>query len=118
MLSVLTIKDLTDKYFEAFENKDLDALSQLYSEDVLLNEWNENRFYGRGLVLEANDKLLNSTWKDQKVEIAFMAQGFSMYSSLNEIAVIVDGTEVARVVDVIEFSEDGKIKAIVAYRGF
>ena len=30
----------TDKYFEAFNNKDLDTLSTLYSNDVRLIDWN------------------------------------------------------------------------------
>lgn len=106
---------IVEKYFEAFSNKDLNTLSELYHDDVVLNEWNENKFEGKKAVLEANRKLfalfneinimVNSSGEDEKLPI-----------SLNEILVKLDD-QFVRVIDVIQIKDD-KITYIMAYRGF
>lgn len=112
--------DLIEKYFEAFNNKDLNTLSELYADNVILNEWNENVFEGKDAVLAANKKLFD---RYENVNIEILTSGIddvsssTLYISLNEIAVTLDDEVHITVVDVIEIIDD-KIRSITAYRGF
>lgn len=119
MLSILTIKEVTDRYFEAFEERDLETLSKLYSDNIILNEWNENLFIGKENVLEANKKLFSQF---SKISIYLDRQGYCDTSSMNQIIVSLgnEATETAvKVVDIIDVNENtGLIDSIIAYRGF
>lgn len=109
----MTIDNIVTKYFDVFCKKDLEALSTLYADDVILNEWNSNIFVGKEKVLEANKILFEQF---NKIEIEVITSGITNDKSVNEIIVILDDAHV-RVVDVLTI-EDEKIKYIMAYRGF
>jgi len=102
-----------EEYFDAFVNKDLERLSQLYSDDVVLSEWDENIFTGKKAVLQANADLFG---KFEKIGVIVKARGESGNISLNEIIVNLDDVSV-KVVDSIVV-QDEKIVYIMAYRGF
>ena len=102
-----------EEYFDAFVNKDLERLSQLYSDDVVLSEWDENVFTGKEAVLKANADLFS---KFEKIGIVIKARGEQGNISLNEIIVLLDGQSV-KVVDSITVQNE-KIVYIMAYRGF
>lgn len=112
--------DLIAQYFEAFNNKDLNTLSELYADNVILNEWNENIFTGKEAVLKANKELFD---KFNNICIEILTSGIddvsssTLYISLNEIAVTLDDEVHINVVDVIEIIDD-KIRSITAYKGF
>jgi ketosteroid isomerase-like protein len=108
----------TEEYFEAFQNKDLDKLSELYSEFVVLNEWNENKFVGRENVLKANKELFESY---NKITIKFIDKANNEDTSFNEIVVELENEDEyleVDVLDVISLDPLGKIIEITAYRGF
>ena len=86
-----------EEYFDAFVNKDLARLSELYSDDVVLSEWDENVFTGKEAVLQANADLFS---KFKKIGILVRARGESGTISLNEIIVNLDDVSV-KVVDSI-----------------
>ena len=73
-----------EEYFDAFVNKDLVRLSELYSDDVVLSEWDENIFNGKEAVLQANADLFS---KFEKIGVLVKARGESGNISLNEIIV-------------------------------
>jgi ketosteroid isomerase-like protein len=102
-----------EEYFEAFVNKDLERLSQLYSDDVVLSEWDENVFTGKEAVLQVNADLFD---KFENIGVVVKARGESGNISLNEIIVLLDDISV-KVVDAITV-QDEKIVYIMAYRGF
>ena len=104
---------IVEEYFEAFVNKDLAKLSELYSDDIVLSEWDENIFTGKEAVLKANADLFS---KFEKIGVIVKARGESGNISLNEIIVNLDKVSV-KVVDSITVL-DGKITYIMAYRGF
>ena len=112
--------DLIKTYFEAFNNKDLETLSELYADNVILNEWNENIFTGKEAVLKANKNLFE---KFNKINIEVLTSGIddsateTLYVSLNEISVTLDDDTHITVVDIIDVV-DNKIRSITAYRGF
>ena len=109
------MNNIVDRYFRAFCKKDLETLSSLYKDDIVLNEWNENTFVGKEAVLQANKDLFN---KFNNIDIIIDSCGDDNLkgSSLNEITVLLDGVKV-QVIDVITI-KDNKIVKINAYRGF
>ena len=102
-------------YFDAFSAQNLEKLSELYSDNVMLNEWNENVLVGKEKVLEVNKKLFNQ-FKSIRVEVVSSSTDEDYRVSLNEIVVKLDDQKV-KVVDIIRFF-DNKITSITAYRGF
>lgn len=114
--TTLHLYNATTAYFEAFSNKDLDKLSELYSEDVTLCEWFENIVQGKKEVLEANAALFNGC-SSLSIEVVSQAMDLEDEVTLNEIIVHIDDKQV-RVVDVISFDSEGKIEGVTAYRGF
>jgi len=104
---------IIEEYFEAFVNKDLTKLAELYSDDVVLSEWDENIFSGKEAVLKANEELFS---KFENIGVVVKVRGESGNISLNEIVVLLDDVSV-KVVDSITV-QDKKIVYIMAYRGF
>jgi ketosteroid isomerase-like protein len=116
---------VVNKYFEAFNFKDLDKLKRLYSDNVVLDEWG-TRFFGKQAVLEQNEKLFSA---HEKVKIYVLNQfidsvpseGFQLVC--NEIKVVLwkheydtNPTSVF-VVDVIRVDDSGLVEAVRAFKG-
>ena len=107
------IKNIALHYFQAFSRKDINFLSTNFSPDVSLRDWD---IYAEGIeaVILANSKIFNAVgtitakpiniFSDRKVVIA-------------ELSIIVDDGEPLRVVDILEFTDDGKICSVRAYKG-
>jgi len=106
---------LVQDYFDAFSAQNLEKLGELYSDNVMLNEWNENVLVGKEKVLEVNKKLFDQ-FKSIRVEVVSSSTDEDYRVSLNEIVVKLDDQKV-KVVDIIRFF-DNKITSITAYRGF
>ena len=107
---------LVEDYFSAFCAQNLEKLSELYADTIMLNEWNANIFVGKEKVLEANKQLFNQ-FKSIRIEVISSVTDNDYRVSLNEIVVKLDDQKV-RVVDIIRFNPDLKINNITAYRGF
>jgi hypothetical protein len=107
---------LIEDYFSAFCAQNLEKLSELYADTIMLNEWNTNIFVGKEKVLEANKQLFNQ-FKNIRIETITSLTDEHHRVSINEIVVKLDNQKV-RVIDVIRFNPDGKINNITAYRGF
>jgi len=115
----MNLEKITRDYFLSFEQKNLDELSDMFHEEVLLKDWNLD-LAGKGAVLEANRGIFSSVSK-LKVNVE------NLYTSgmtvIAEISILVnDETTPLPVVDIIKFvkehsTEDLKIISIVAYRG-
>ena len=108
------INELAVKYFEAWNNHDLGALSEISSEEVTLRDW-EISVSGKSDFLKANSKIFKNN-PGIKAEL----KGF--FINGNEIVAILDisshaSDDIHPVVDHIKF-ENNKIASITAYRGF
>jgi len=116
---------VVNKYFEAFNFKDLDKLKRLYSDNVVLDEWG-TRFFGKQAVLEQNEKLFSSCGKikiyvlNQFID-SVPSEGFQLVC--NEIKVMLwkheydtNPTSVF-VVDIIRVDDSGLIEAVRAFKG-
>jgi hypothetical protein len=101
---------ITETYFNAFREKNLDILSRIYSDNVELTDWT-GAWYGKDSVLKANEDLFKHDFE------------LSLNSSLqlenvtyNQITIRFEN-EVIEVMDVIKFNENFEIKSIRAYKG-
>lgn len=101
---------VTEMYFNAFKEKNLDILSRLYSDNVELTDWT-GAWYGKQSVLEANKQLFETEFE------------LSVNSSLqlgnvtyNQITIRFEN-EVIEVMDVIKFNSNFEIESIRAYKG-
>ena len=107
-------KDLierTNRYLELFLTKNVKGLeNEMYSETVHLRDWN-GEWKGRYSVLEMNENLFNTDFHIVPLDIK-QADNTTIASFNLHIA----GT-MYKVVDIIEWDDDGKIKTIFAYNG-
>jgi steroid delta-isomerase len=99
-------------YFEAFSNKDLDKLAELYSDDVTLADWEPLFFDGKESVLDANKKLFDAV---DSLSIIVKRIGTNNKNVFAEIDILINNMQLF-VVDILEFDEDNKIKSIRAYK--
>ena len=107
-------KDLierTNRYLELFLTKNVKGLeNEMYSETVHLRDWN-GEWKGRYSVLEMNENLFNADFHIVPLDIK-QADNTTIATFNLHIA----GT-MYKVVDIIEWDDDGKIKTIFAYNG-
>ena len=108
--------DLLDKcnyYFKVFSKKKIDELSELFSDDITLRDW-ENNTSGKTEVLNVNKKIFNNVESINVVPV-------NLYKNENkiiaELEIIINGKEKILVVDIISFNNDGKIESIKAFKG-
>jgi hypothetical protein len=108
MYKNLTIK--TNEYFEAISSKDLVKLSEMYSDNVSLIDWNGSWFKPDN-VLEANKQLFQN---DFELKVLDIVQ--SDNKTFNTIVIKIDN-EIVEIMDVIEFDDNFRIISIKAYKG-
>lgn len=106
-------KSLALKYFEFFSNKDIKNLKLMFSEDVDLRDWEINAT-GIESVLDANLKIFNSVKTIMAKPISLIVEDSNLSA---ELEIIVNDVEILRVVDIIQFNNEKKIKSIRAFKG-
>tara|TARA_R100000008_G_C3586617_1_gene172946 strand:- start:3714 stop:4052 length:339 start_codon:yes stop_codon:yes gene_type:complete len=109
----LQLKSKAKKYFKTFSNKDLDGLSEMFSDDVRLEDW-EQSAEGKIAVLEANKKIFSSV---DTIEVSPTALYRDNNTIVAELIICVDRQTNILVVDILDFDDDGKIRSIKAYKG-
>jgi hypothetical protein len=112
------------KYFEAFSNKDIDALEEMFDKDVTLEDWDIS---AEGIlpVCRANEQIFNSVLRMTAIPEEIIIDGNNVCALLT-IEVITEGLdpnvdfaenhETLKVVDLITLTNDLKIKAISAFK--
>jgi hypothetical protein len=112
------------KYFEAFSNKDIDALEEMFDKDVTLEDWDIS---AEGIlpVCRANEQIFNSVLRITAIPEEIIIDGNNVCALLT-IEVITEGLdpnvdfaenhETLKVVDLITLTNDLKIKAISAFK--
>ena len=106
-------RELCIEYFKAFVEKDLSALSDMFSDSVALKDW-EVDVSGKEAVLAANKDIFQSI-DDLRVEVSRIRE--SGVISVCEIKIFADNNEFL-VTDVIGFNSDNKIEFIRALQGW
>ena len=101
---------IINQYFEAWNNHDISILKKLFSDKVILEDW-ENKYSGKENVLIANEQIFLN-------EPSIKAKIIKVFENKNEYAVeievFIDNNKALQVVDVITL-ENQLIVCIKAY---
>ena len=116
------------KYFQAFADKNIEVLTEMFTDDIVLIDWN-NTFTGKDQVVNEVQGIF-ANFKTIKLEVT------DIFSSLNiinadrgettvsipkddsfacEIVIVFDDLEPLYIMDLIEFDDEGRIKKLTAY---
>jgi hypothetical protein len=106
--------DLLNNYFNLFSNKDINGLREMFSEDVELIDW-EIHSNGIENVINSNQNIFNSV-ETIRVELKNIYENISEKSFCCEILISINDELDLKVIDIIRFNENGKIKQISAYK--
>lgn len=102
------------EYFKLFGASNLEGLSEIYSDDIHLIDWN-GQWKGKEEVLKMNKDLFDSN--DVEVTVHEIEQPIFRESRVYcKISIDVGGV-VLKVMDVIDFDTKGKITRIEAFNG-
>jgi hypothetical protein len=100
-------------YLDRYAAKDLDAIAAMFDPHVHLRDWNIS-VHGRAAALAETQRNFDSA---QAIGIEVLHVHESAHAVAGELRVVVDGSIVLHVVDVVQFSPAGLITAIRAYLG-
>ena len=105
---------IVEDYFYFFENKDIEEIAEILSDDCCLTDWNVGEIIGKDKVVEVFFGIFNSI-ENIVVDITHIHEDISGIL-ICEMVLHADD-EAMLVVDVFEFDNDDKIKALRAYKG-
>ena len=115
-------------YFQAFADKNIEVLTEMFTDDIILIDWN-NTFTGKDQVVNEVQGIF-ANFKTIKLEVT------DIFSSLNiinadrgettvsipkddsfacEIVIVFDDLEPLYIMDLIEFDNEGRIRKLTAY---
>lgn len=106
-------KESVLKYFETFSNKDMDELEKMFSDDIVLIDWN---FYsvGKADVVKDFETIFRDVDTIQVTPVKFYSHSDNDYAV--QIKILVGGQDTLEVIDTLKFNDDGLIKYIEAYK--
>ena len=105
------MEKLIDEYFNAWNLRDIDALKKIFSDNILLEDW-EIKEIGLSAVIEANKKIFNEV-PNIKAHVQRIAMGHNCVFC--ELKISINAEEIIDVVDIITIKDD-KITEIKAYK--
>lgn len=114
----MKIKEKALLYFKLFEEGNDIGLSEIYDEKIQLIDWN-GKWESKSEVLKMNQELFEGSKISVKVEdiqIGISNAGFPSNRVYCKIHIQVNDVNL-KVMDVIDFTEEGKIYKIEAYNG-
>jgi ketosteroid isomerase-like protein len=103
-------KEVSTDYLIAFGLGDIQRLKELYSDDIVLTDWN-GQWNGKTRVLEMNNEIFKLKPVVHIHEIQQIGN-----RTYNHITIHINNESI-KVIDVIEWSNDFKIIFISAYKG-
>lgn len=110
----MNYKDLSQKYFNTWNAHDIKKLSKLFSDNIILTDWNINVSKKDNVLLE-NQKIFNDL-PEINVEILKIHISESTSTVVTELIVHINKIDKLKVVDLITFNENGLIISIKAYK--
>ena len=111
----MNLHSLTKDYLTAWNKRNKDAFEQLFAEDISLKDW-EIEAGGKASVIGANANIWEAV---PDIHISIMHIGVCEEQNKTYAEIIVTSTQEnlnLRVIDVIKFNNDGKIKSVDAYK--
>ena len=107
------MKEIAEKYFKLFSDKDLDALEPLFDERATLRDW-EIEAEGKSDVFAAMKNIFDSV---ESIQVDPLRTYIWENTVVAELDITVNNTEKLAVVDIIDFTNEGKIFGIRAFKG-
>ena len=108
----MSIIEITRKYFDLFSNKDLKNLGKLFSKNISLIDWDIN-VSGKKNVIEAISNIFSSV-------DSIIIEEKNIYKNDNialcEIKIVINKTQILKVIDIIKFNNKNEIIEISAYK--
>jgi D-beta-D-heptose 7-phosphate kinase/D-beta-D-heptose 1-phosphate adenosyltransferase len=105
------LKEKTKRYFELFASKNVKGLeNEIYADNIFLRDWN-GEWRGKQAVLEMNENLFVNEFQIDNIQINQADTTTIVQFDLH----IAD--TILKVVDIIDWNENGKIERILAYNG-
>jgi len=107
------LKYKAKKYFKLFSNKDINALSSIFSKKITLRDW---KIKAQGLkeVIRENKKIFKNCKSIQVKPIKIFQEKKTIIA---ELLICINKSKNLLVIDVLEFDKQNKIKSIRAYLG-
>ena len=106
------MENLVKNYFEIFSNKDIQGLENLFSDDVILQDW-EILAKGKKQVLDANKNIFDSI---DSISVTLNNLYLDELVAICLIEIIVNNEETLKVIDIIKFNDENKIIEVSAYK--
>lgn len=106
-------KGLCLSYLKRYEEKDLETIAEMFSDDIVLRDW---KIYVAGKKNALKETKKNFEAADS-IEIEVLHTHEDGDTVAAELKITVDASEELYVVDVITFNSSGKINSIRAYLG-
>lgn len=105
--------DLFRTCLRYYANKNLEAISAMYADDIHLRDWNISV---RGKAAAVRETARNFA-DAESLEIRILALYENADSVVGEVHITVNGTIELYVVDIMTFDASGQISAIRSYKG-
>ena len=106
------MENLIKTYFQAFSNKNIEKLERLFSDEVILKDW-EISAEGKKEVLEANKNIFNSV---DSISAELNELYLDNLVAVCLIEITVNKEDILKVIDVIKFNDEMKIIEVSAYK--
>jgi uncharacterized FAD-dependent dehydrogenase len=114
----MKVKENALEYFKLFEEGNDIGLSEIYDEKIVLIDWN-GKWESKSEVIKMNQELFEGSKISVNVEdiqVGMSPAGFPSDRVYCKIHIQVNDVNL-KVMDVIDFNEEGKIIKIEAYKG-
>lgn len=112
-LSKLTNKDRFIAYLRAYESKSLLLIEAMLSENVSLRDWRIHVKGKTSVMIETKNNFNGANF----IQIYPLHLYEAETSVAGELRIVIDHSDELFVVDIIDFTEDGKICSIRAFLG-
>jgi len=106
-------RQLAVDYIAVFNRHDLDGLGALFDDAVTLRDWTLEAS-GREAVLAANRSIFEAV---PKIAVTILQSVVDGHRVALELDIAVDENERIKVVDLLEFTEAGRLIAVRAFKG-
>ena len=106
------IIELAKDYFRAWNEKDIVSLKGMFDKNIILTDWEIN-LEGSEAVITQN-KIIFKKIPSIKATIISLAANYDKV--MVQLDISLNFAEVLKVVDIIEFTKNNKIKSITAFK--
>ena len=111
-INLKSVKGIVKEYFSHFSSKNLNRLGEMFSEGVILRDW-DIFAQGKEAVLAANSNIFESV---ESISVCLKEFYQDKKTAICLIEIEIDKQDLIKVVDVIKFNEDLKIIEVSAYK--